>query len=98
MVNSRVMVGYEVLIAVNMKSTIFWFVMLCTSERDQHFGRTYHLHLQGFKVSKARNQQKQAARWHTGSAFHLILLVSCLAYSSTAKMVAICSSKTLGCF
>jgi hypothetical protein len=34
MVHSRVIVGYEVLIAVNMKSTLFWVVMLCTSQRE----------------------------------------------------------------
>lgn len=48
---------------------------------NHSFRRTYHLHLQDHKVCQAR---KLAA---------CIMLLSCLAYSLTVKMVAICSSE-----
>jgi CRISPR/Cas system endoribonuclease Cas6 (RAMP superfamily) len=47
--------------AVIMKRSDSWFVMLCSSERDVCFRGTYRLHLQCRIVSQARNQQKQAA-------------------------------------
>jgi hypothetical protein len=57
------------------------------------FLRTCNLHLQGRKISQARNQCE--SRWQAllclPSAF---TLVSCLAYFSTLKMEAICSSET----
>jgi hypothetical protein len=44
----RYSVGFEVLTAVVMKSTIFWNIMLCSSLKvKQHFTRTYRLHLYG---------------------------------------------------
>jgi hypothetical protein len=50
-------VGLEVLTAVVLKSTIFWDVMSCSPLRvNWRFGGTYHLHLQGRKISWARNQ------------------------------------------
>jgi hypothetical protein len=49
--------------AVTIMIMIFWHVTPCNSERVRRFGRTYHLHFQGRKVSQARNQQKQAASW-----------------------------------
>jgi hypothetical protein len=46
----------------------------------------------GPKSKEARNRENQTAI----SPCHMLLLVSCLAYSSTVKMGAICSSKTPG--
>jgi hypothetical protein len=41
-------VGFEVLTAVVMKSTIFWDMTLCSPLKiNRRFGRTYRLHLQG---------------------------------------------------
>jgi hypothetical protein len=49
-------VGLEVLTAVIMKSTIFWDVTPCSpSSVNRSFGETYRLHLQGRKISRARN-------------------------------------------
>jgi hypothetical protein len=45
---------------------VFWVVTLCSSERAQYFGGTYGVHLQGWTVSQARNQQKQAANFGKG--------------------------------
>jgi hypothetical protein len=40
--------------------TVFWAVTLCCSVRIRRFGETYCLHLQGWSVSQARRQLKQA--------------------------------------
>jgi hypothetical protein len=53
-------VGFDVLTAVPMKSTLFWLVTLCSSERVGRFGATFHLHLQAGK------QQKQANKLSAG--------------------------------
>jgi hypothetical protein len=45
------------LLAVTMKSTVFWAVTPCSLERDRRFGGTYRLHFQGRRVSQAWNQQ-----------------------------------------
>jgi hypothetical protein len=48
------------------------------------FGETYHLHLQGQRINRARNQRKSnGKKW-----------VSCSAYFSALKMEAICFSET----
>jgi hypothetical protein len=57
-------------------------------EEDRRIGAIYSIHLQGRRASQAKNLQKQAVI--------PLLLVSCLVYSSTLKMEAICSSATLG--
>jgi hypothetical protein len=52
-------VGFEVLTAVVMKSTIFWDITPCISMKvNRRFGGTYRLHLQGRRISKARNQSE----------------------------------------
>jgi hypothetical protein len=79
-------VGFEVLTVVVVKSTIFWVIALCTPLKvNRRFGGTYRLHLQGGRISQARN--------------HLcfppaFILVSCFAYFSTLKMEATCASET----
>jgi hypothetical protein len=42
-------VRFEVFTAVNMKNTIFWYVMPCGSYKNRHFRGMYHLHYQGDK-------------------------------------------------
>jgi hypothetical protein len=55
-------VGSEVLTAVVMKSTIFWDITLCSPlSANLRFGGTYRPHLQGRKISRARNQRE--IRW-----------------------------------
>jgi hypothetical protein len=49
--------GFEVLTSVTTKNTVFWVVTPCSSEIAPRFGGTYLFHLQGRKVSQARNQQ-----------------------------------------
>jgi hypothetical protein len=49
--------GFEVLTAVIMKSTIFWDIMPCSPLKvNRWFGREYRLHLQGQRISRAINQ------------------------------------------
>jgi hypothetical protein len=49
--------------ALTMKSVTFWVVMCSTSvEVHQHLGRTCHLHLQGQKLSQARNQREAGSK------------------------------------
>jgi hypothetical protein len=80
-------VGSEVLIAVIMRSSIFWDVTpRSTLKVNRRFGGTYLLRLQGRRIRQARNQRE--SRWQ--DAF---TLVTCLVYSLTLKMEAACSSK-----
>jgi hypothetical protein len=66
-----------------MKSPIFWDITPCSPlKMNQRFGRTSRLHLQGRRTS-------QANQYEAGT-----MLVSCLVYSSTLKMEAICFSET----
>jgi hypothetical protein len=51
--------GFAVLTAVVMKSTIFWNITPCSPLRvNRRFGGTHRLHLQGRKISQARNQRE----------------------------------------
>jgi hypothetical protein len=50
-------VGFEVLTAVVMKSTIFWDIKLCSRLKDiRRFGVIHRPHLQGGKISQERDQ------------------------------------------
>lgn len=71
---------------------VSWVVTLYSLEKSWHFGRTYHLFLQGESVNQEINHQKQA-----NSVCLLLLPVSFLHYSSTLKMERICSSEMPGC-
>jgi hypothetical protein len=65
--------GFEVLAVVNMKSTLFWDVMPHSLlEVHWHLRRMYCFHLQGWKITLL------------AACF---LLVSCLVYSSTLKIL-----------
>jgi hypothetical protein len=53
---------FELLTAVVIKSSIFWKTTLCSSLKvNRRFGGTCHLHIQGRKISQARNQRE--SRW-----------------------------------
>jgi hypothetical protein len=61
-------VGFEVLTAVVIKSTIFWDITPCGPlKANWRFGGTYLLRLQGRRISRTRNQQSSAchllSRW-----------------------------------
>jgi hypothetical protein len=74
-------VGFEVLTAVVMKSTILWGIMPCSLLKvNRLFGGTYRLHPQG-RISRAKYQRE--GRWQ---------VVFCSAYL-TLRMKAICSSE-----
>jgi hypothetical protein len=65
-----------------MKNSIFWDITPHKSvEVNRHFGGTYRLHLQGWRVNQA-----------TITLFACFVLFSCLAYSSNLMMEAICFS------
>jgi hypothetical protein len=69
-----------------MKNTIFWDRTPCSPVKvNRRLGETYHLHLQGRRISLRRNQRE--SRWQAE-------LVYCSAYFSTLRMEAICSSET----
>jgi hypothetical protein len=49
--------GFEVLTVVVMKNSIFWDITPCSPLRvNRRFGGTHRLHLQGRRISWARNQ------------------------------------------
>jgi hypothetical protein len=63
-------VGFSVLTAAVVKSSVFWdkWVTLCSQlQVDRRFGETCRLHLQGGRISQATNQQSSAchllSRW-----------------------------------
>jgi hypothetical protein len=52
-----IVVGLEVLTAVVMKSSIFWDIKPCSLLKfNRHFRGICSLHLQGGRISQARNQ------------------------------------------
>jgi hypothetical protein len=56
-------VRFQVLTVEVMKSSILWDIMPCSPLKvNRRFGGTGHLHLQGRRVSRARNQCER--RWH----------------------------------
>jgi hypothetical protein len=60
--NQDFVVGFEVLTAVVMKSSIFWNIRPCSpSKVNRCFDGTCRLHLQTQRISRARNQCK--SRW-----------------------------------
>jgi hypothetical protein len=77
---------------VVMKSTIFWDITPCCSlSVNWIFERIYRLHLQGLKISLARNQRE--SRWK--ASFHLLTRwFHVQLIFSTLKMEAVCSSET----
>jgi hypothetical protein len=70
-------IGFWALMAVTVKNVGLWVVMPCSSETAWCFGGTYRLCLQGQRISLS---------------CQLLLLVSCVSYSTTMKIEAVCSS------
>jgi hypothetical protein len=57
-------VGFQVLTAVVMKSTIFWNIILRSLLKvNRHFRGNCRLYLQGPRISQARNHRKSG--WHS---------------------------------
>jgi hypothetical protein len=49
--------GFEVVTPVVMKSSTFWYIMPHSPQKvKRNFGGPFRLHLQGRKISQARNQ------------------------------------------
>jgi hypothetical protein len=71
------LVGFEVLTAVMMKSSIFWDITLYSSLKiSWHFGGTYHLHLQacyllhaGFLLGLFFSPQDEGNMFHWNSSW-----------------------------
>jgi hypothetical protein len=85
-INQYLNVGFEGLTAV-----ASWDITPCSPLKvNTCFGARSRLHLQGRRISRARNQRE--SMWQAEPAF---TLVSCSDYSSTLKMEAIYSSETL---
>jgi hypothetical protein len=54
-----IVAGFEVLTAVTMKSSIFWYITPCCSVKvNQRFGVTYRFHLQGRRIRQAIDQHE----------------------------------------
>jgi hypothetical protein len=52
-------VGFEVLTAVVIKNTLFWDIISCSLLKvSLYFRGTYGFHLQGQRISHARNQRE----------------------------------------
>jgi hypothetical protein len=67
----KAFVGCEILTAVVMKSSIFWDITPCSPLKvNWRFGGTCRLHLQGQRISKARNKRE---RWWQAKLCLLLL-------------------------
>jgi hypothetical protein len=81
-------IASEVLTAVIMKCSVFWYIATCSPMKvNRSFEGTYRLHLHCRRISQARNQREAGGKLN-------FLIVPYLAYSSTLKMEATCSSET----
>jgi hypothetical protein len=77
--NNTFVVGFEVLTAVVMKSTIFWDIMPCSPlKANRHFRRTYRLHFQGRSISRTRYQHE--IMWQAEPCFHAGILLGLYFY------------------
>jgi hypothetical protein len=83
-----------------MKSFIFWDISSCSPLKvSRHFRETCRLHLQGWRISQARNQHQAGVLITCFTLVSCLLatcfmLVSCMAYSLNLKMEVTCSSET----
>jgi hypothetical protein len=90
-------VGFEVLTAVVLKSTIFWDITPCRPLKvNRCFGGTYRVHRQGRRISRSRNQRE--SKWQEKPCVLFLRNVSWLStdymalypsrfFSSVAKML-----------
>jgi hypothetical protein len=58
MTNKSLFVGFEVLTAVVMGSSIFCYMTPCSTLKNRRFGGIYRFHRQGRIISKVGNQHK----------------------------------------
>jgi hypothetical protein len=73
-----IVVGFGVLTAVIMKSSIFWDITSCSPLKvNARFGGTFRVCLQGQRFNQARNQHDVGSK---------LTIASCSAYFSTLKM------------
>jgi hypothetical protein len=71
------------------KNSIFWDIRpFSLLNVNRPFGRICRVHLQRRRISQTKNLLLDTC----------LMLVSCIAYSSTLKMEAMCSSETSGYF
>jgi hypothetical protein len=83
--------GFEFFTAVVVKISIYWYITPCSPwKANRRFGGTCRLHLLSRRISQARNESESRRLCFLSASS----LVYCLAYSSTLKMEAICSSET----
>jgi hypothetical protein len=81
--------GFEVITAVIMKGSIFWYITPCSLLKvNRRFGRTY---LPFFWIEE---ESKKEMIMNLTLLDSISMLLSCLAYSSTLKMEATCYSET----
>jgi uncharacterized protein YjiK len=79
--NANFHVGFEVLTAVVMKSTIFWDIKPCSPLKvNRFFGGKYRLHLQGRRISEARYQ-------HEAGSATCSVLVSSLTFNGLHEVM-----------
>jgi hypothetical protein len=84
------LVGFEVLTAVVMKSTIFWDIMPCSLLKvNRRFGGTYRLHNHG-RIGPAIYQREIRLCCYLAKKAERKSPI----YSSTLKMQATCSPET----
>jgi hypothetical protein len=88
---------FEPLTDVAMKTADFWVVTPYSLERYRYFGGRSILPPSSRSSNKPRKKPVEAGD-KLISIFRLLLLVSCLAFTSTLKMEAICSSEALLAF
>jgi hypothetical protein len=92
--NYILIVGFEVHTAVVMKSSVLWDETPCGPLKgNQCFRGICLLHLQGRRISQAKNRLEAGSKQNVLFATCFTLL-SCMAYSLTLKMEEICSSET----
>jgi hypothetical protein len=75
-------VGREGLTVLAGESTVSWLVTPYSLERARRFGRTYHLHLQGRRMSQGRRKQRNGDKvmrlsLSSSVGFLLCLLLDC---------------------
>jgi hypothetical protein len=67
--------GFEVSIAVHIKSSVFYITPCSPVKIGRHLRGTYRLHLQGIRINQARKQQRALSKlsaplWAVFFSFH----------------------------
>jgi hypothetical protein len=87
------LVRFEFLTAVTKKNAVFWDMTPCGSCNSRRFGGTYHLHHQGAKNQRARDNVN--SNFHLKHAVVTANVVPSSPILVTLMMEAICSSESL---